>query len=165
MATRPAQRNGIEHGGMSRRELMRAAVATGVATWAAPVIIGSIASPAAALSPPHGCTFVVFNGGSCNVDNQGTPCNTLPDCTSNPAIAGCLEVVPVGGKCQDAGVIVNNLCAGVGCKITFASAKAGDDCYTPAQTIGGFLTDNQVRWGTTPNGKTYNQFAIFLTCT
>lgn len=37
--------------GMSRRQLIRAAAATGVAAWTAPVILGSIASPAAAATP------------------------------------------------------------------------------------------------------------------
>jgi hypothetical protein len=45
---------------MSRRDLIKASAAAGAAAWTAPILIDSIASPAAAASP--GCT-VCSNGG------------------------------------------------------------------------------------------------------
>jgi hypothetical protein len=70
--------------GMSRRQLIRAAAATGVAAWTAPVIVGSIASPAAAASPvcngtvcdvnsPAGATWYGFR-----LQDPSTACGSIP---------------------------------------------------------------------------------------
>jgi hypothetical protein len=61
-------------GGLSRRQMIRAAAATGAAAWTAPVILDSLTSPAAAescikyyakLDPSGGC---VAHDPSCNYD-------------------------------------------------------------------------------------------------
>ena len=46
----------VRRGGMDRRTMIKAAAATGAAAWAAPVILDSITSPAAALG--SSCTAI-----------------------------------------------------------------------------------------------------------
>jgi hypothetical protein len=73
--------------GPTRRELIRNAAVAGGAAWAAPVIIDSLASPAAAVTVGP-CNYYVFsirrdgNSQNCNVDNALVPAST---CASTPS--------------------------------------------------------------------------------
>jgi hypothetical protein len=49
----PVNETGIEHGGLSRRDMIRGAAVAGAAAWTAPIIIDSLTSPAAAQSCPN----------------------------------------------------------------------------------------------------------------
>ena len=64
-----------ERRGMSRRELIRNAGIAGAVAWTAPLIIDSVGSPAAALTPAPGCYFYPYvikpSGGGCTVATGG----------------------------------------------------------------------------------------------
>jgi hypothetical protein len=50
-----------EKRGLDRRTLIKRAAVAGAVAWAAPAIVGSVASPAGALSAPKGCFRFKFN--------------------------------------------------------------------------------------------------------
>lgn len=74
--------------GIDRRSLIKRAAVAGAAAWTAPVILGSVASPAAALTCNGTCFRVTFPS-----DNAG-------NCT-NPsvAVAGVCPTGTVGANC------------------------------------------------------------------
>ena len=150
------------NGGLDRRALIRRAAAVGVGAWTAPMIVDSVLSPAAAITgPPKGCTGMLFNGGNCNLENQGTPCSfTLCDQTNDDLLRPCVILT---GDCQN-GPLMISIAAGCNCVITRAAAKSGNDCIapvpdppeaTPAMTV------------TFPpqSSPGYAQFAINVVCT
>jgi hypothetical protein len=162
-------RTAAEQGGFDRRTMIKRAAAVGAGVWAAPVIIDSLASPAAAFTAPSGCHFVIFNN-NCSPDNQGTPCNNITGCTALPALAGCLSIT-----CEAGGAVtVTNQC-GPQCHISGAQGKTGSTCVPPDTCTGascsctgvnGLCTgDTQsVHWDAI-SSPGYAQFSVFLTCT
>ena len=86
MATRAEDDNlGAERGrnGLDRRTLIKGAAAAGAAAWTAPVILGSLASPAAAASVPGRCYgFTISSTGS-------STCGSETGSTAAPP-AGCI---------------------------------------------------------------------------
>jgi hypothetical protein len=152
---------------IGRRALIRRAAAAGALTWTAPTIIGSLASPAGAVTGPvpPGCHISVFNN-QCAPNSQGTPCNqaTFPEgCVANPAVAQCLVVTPsVSGNCQQDSTITvsvnTSLCPN--CAITYAQAKSGNDCPVPPAS---FPTQSVTFPAISSPG--YAQFAVAVLCT
>jgi hypothetical protein len=149
-----------ERAGIDRRSLIRRSAAVGVGAWTAPVILGSLTSPAAAVTLEPGCQFLVFNN-QCSTNNQQSPCTEIEGCEPNAALADCLEITSNGTDCQQGvTVTVTNNC-GDQCVITAAEAKSGDDCIPPNETL---PQPTSVSWPplTSPG---YAQFSVFLTCT
>jgi hypothetical protein len=155
-------------GGLDRRTVIKRAAAVGAVAWTAPVIIDSLASPAAAFTAPSGCHFATFNS-NCSPNSQGTPCNNITGCTALPDLAGCLSII-CGG---DGSVTVTNQC-GAQCRISGAQGKSGSTCVPPdsctvagcsCQGSMGLCTgDTQsVRWNPLASPG-YSQFSVFLTC-
>jgi hypothetical protein len=139
--------------GISRRTLIRRAAATGAVAWAAPMIIESLASPAAAITGLTGCHTILFNS-SCSTDNQGTPCNFTACSAPNAALAQCVTIT---GDCKN-GPITFSVVSGCDCTITNAAAKSGNDCITPTPPAGTSVTfPSQANPG-------YAQFAFNITC-
>ena len=154
-------------GSIERRALIKRAAAAGALAWTAPAIVDSLASPAGAVTGPvaPGCHIAVFNN-QCSPNSQGTPCNQAtfpPECVTNVAVAQCLVVTPsVSGNCQQDSTInvsVNtSLCPN--CSITYAQAKAGNDCPVPPGT---FPTTSVTFPAISSPG--YSQFAVAVLCT
>jgi hypothetical protein len=149
---------------IDRRTLIRRAVGAGMVAWTAPVVLDSFASPAAAQTippPPCGCHNLTFNG-QCNLDNQGTKCNTNPNCAEPSALlANCFTVqcnTPASGQftitytCQQ----FTNCLPGV----PQANVNPGG-CIGPDSggTTGPWVFDPSLHGS--PN---YNQFSVFLDC-
>ena len=110
-----------EGSAVDRRSLIKRAAAAGAVAWAAPVIIESLASPAAALTGPTGCTVVCFGTGSgCGFNQNSATCFAQVGCTgaTNQAAADCVTVTPqADGKCDDGPVTVSICCGCNGCRI------------------------------------------------
>ncbi len=147
-----------DNGGIDRRTVIKRAAAAGALAWTAPILIDSIASPAAAATaPPVACVTLLFNGGNCNNTNQGTPCS-IANCTSvNPA--PFLDCISLSGDCQN-GPLTISIVSGCFCTITGASAKSGPNCIVPLAQ-GGSATSVTFPAQSSPG---YAQFAINLSC-
>ena len=153
----------VDRPGIDRRTLIRRAAVTGAVAWTAPVIIGSLTSPAAAVTGIVGCTGVKING-SCSDDNQATPCS-FPLCDSTNA-SQILECLTIPSDCDGKpGAVTFTIDAGcTTCVFSDAIAKAGSDCVTPS----GIGTDTIIfplRTDAPNNQPPYGQFAINITCT
>ena len=59
---------------IDRRALIRRGVVAGAVAWTAPVIVGSIASPAAAATGFHGCNRIQMSGANCAPVGADTNC-------------------------------------------------------------------------------------------
>jgi hypothetical protein len=141
---------------IDRRTMIKRAAAASALTWTAPLVIDSLASPAAAATaPPIGCVTLLFNGGNCNHTSQGTPCN-IADCSgvnTDPFI----DCIVLSGDCQN-GPLTISIDAGCSCTFTGASAKSGPNCVVPP------LAPTSVTFPAQSNPG-YAQFAVNLTCT
>jgi hypothetical protein len=139
---------------IDRRTMIKRAAAASALTWTAPLVIDSLASPAAAATaPPVACVTVLFNGGNCNNTNQGTPCN-IANCTgvnTDPYLA-CINL---SGDCQN-GPLTISIDPTCSCTFTGASAKSGNDCVVASGT-----TSVTFPAQSSPG---YAQFAVNLTC-
>ena len=151
--------------GLNRRQMIKASAAAGVAVWTAPVIIDSLASPAAAATLPVGCRFVTFNS-SCSLDSSGNPCTPVAGCTFNSLLTACFTI-----NCAnpDGSVdVTNTACLSPNCSITAAQAKSGSLCIPPDGWTGpmtpppGIITT--VHWPPRISPG-YSQYAVFITCT
>lgn len=143
--------------GIDRRTLIRRAAAAGAIAWSAPVIIGSLTSPAAALTGLVGCNGYCING-SCGPNNDSTPCVLVPGCSAvNPLVLNCIEVSNDSGSswhqlagnpdnlnCQagnnDPNVWYRVSTSGdcTGCTLTASSAKSGSNCIN-RPPVGGIV--------------------------
>jgi hypothetical protein len=83
--------------GLSRRQMIKASAAAGAAAWAAPVIVDSLASPAAAASfppcPDTGFWYVALHSPTSNGGLQERPGATWDASYSAPSLYG-------GGSCS-----------------------------------------------------------------
>jgi TAT (twin-arginine translocation) pathway signal sequence len=148
-----------ERRGLSRRDMIKASAAAGAVAWTAPVIIDSLASPAAAatFTPPCGCTNYTFNS-QCGPDNQGTKCNTNPACaTQSDLLANCFSA-----DCTTGNTIITYHCQQfTTCTPGLPQAKqTGSDggCVDPDVS-----TTSMGPW-TFLGADHYAQFSVFLTC-
>jgi hypothetical protein len=144
---------------IDRRALIRRAAATGALVWTAPVVIDSLASPAAAatgFTPPCGCSFLVFNS-NCAINGNQTPCNSIPPgCVPTAGLDACFQQ-----SCPADGSITVTSTCGPNCEISNATAKDGDDC------VQGTITNTNgvdtVTWPPPLHGN-YAQITVFLNC-
>ena len=154
--------------GIDRRTLIRRAAIVGAAAWTAPVIVGSLSSPAAAVTAPRGCNVIGYNG-NCNpnsnqANNECSPaipggCNVLP--------AACLS--PTTSNCSGTTATVTfQLNAGCSCTITQAGAKAAhtaQQCVAPTSNNGSTVVfPILVASPPAPPAANYVQFSFLLTC-
>jgi hypothetical protein len=114
----------VERPGIDRRTLIKRAAATGAVVWTAPVIIDSLASPAAAITCSGTC-FQFQIDGDCN------PATTEAVSTSQCLLstpAGCTTLTNVA-----AGVAFSNVCftatTCTGNTVTFTLNTTGN-CWT-----------------------------------
>ncbi len=148
--------------GLSRRELIRGAAAAGAAAWTAPIIVGSIASPAAA-GTPFVCTNTYWAsisgsstvglltgcGENCSVAHpSGSQCGnsagaTLPELKSHNANVLKVEF-PAGSKVLKVVVHYGNVSensggdcdGGKGCIDANGNCKSGNECFeVPIQNV------------------------------
>jgi hypothetical protein len=98
----PSEDSFVGSRGLSRRTLIKGAAAAGAVAWAAPVIIDSVASPAAAATTCF--SEQIVNGGGCQASG-GAPCCT--DGTENCSTSvitftnnGTNLVITLHGSCQ-----------------------------------------------------------------
>jgi len=125
--------------GMDRRNMIKAAVAAGVGAWTAPVIIDSLASPAAAASAGAFCIAVTTATCAGGTAADYTNAFAGSDCTTNPCSG---TVKPSGTNLSDF-CITPSTCTwtgnvsftiGAGCPTctflagTGAIPKPGSDC-------------------------------------
>jgi hypothetical protein len=142
--------SGESRKGLSRRDLIKASAVAGGAAWAAPVILDSLSSPAAAMSSPlTGCNVASFNS-NCATDSH-SPCTIPNTCTLNNLIATCLTITCSGSGSSRTATVVNN-CGS--CTITFAQAAHGNTCTN------GTINGNTVTWPL----DNYGQYEVALTC-
>jgi hypothetical protein len=108
----PDVESDVERAGIDRRTLIKRAAAAGAVAWTAPVIIGSVASPAAAITCAGNCVRVRFppdDTGACNTASvaiDGLCPTTSATCTSTTNIgagvsygAVCMTAPGGGGGC------------------------------------------------------------------
>lgn len=125
--------------GLSRRDMIKASAVAGAAAWTAPVIIDSLASPAAALSQGSFCIAVTAAtcAGQTAADYTtaftGSDCTTDP-CTGTKLASGTLlsELCITASTCTWTGNVSFSI--GAGCSTctfvggTGAIPKPGSDC-------------------------------------
>ena len=154
---------------IDRRALIRRGVVAGAVAWTAPVIVGSIASPAAAATGAHGCNRIQMSGancapmaadGNCLPAGWGTCGTTLnsacitsttgPTCTG----AGVSEVFVITGGCSAPSSRRRRVSPSPS-SVTSAmvSAGAGNPTVTPTTVTFPAL-----------GVSTYTQFKFVLTC-
>lgn len=154
---------------IDRRALIRRGVVAGAVAWTAPVIVGSIASPAAAATGAHGCNRIQMSGANCASMAQDGNClptgwaactNTLNSAcitsTSGPTCTGTTgsEVFQITGGCSCTFVAASSRfnvpIAGAQCN---GFSGAGNPTITPTMVTFPALTIS-----------TYTQFKFVLTC-
>ena len=155
----------VEGQGIDRRTLIRRAAIGGAVAWTAPVIIGSLTSPAAAFTFT-GCVILKFNGGSCQrtCSNATETCgtNTITPCPVDLCTQFQDACVSITGDCQNGPATVTT---GVGCctscKITAAFGRTG-----PTSCIAGTISGDQksVNFPIPPGNDKYNQLIVKVEC-
>jgi len=176
--------------GMDRRTLIKASAAAGAAAWSAPMIIDSLASPAAAGSAPCYLFYrTIFNGGpafvlegsmtcapsgypttNCNTSGTGTVVvNTTSTITATESASGSpttntVTITITGGTCKI-------VAYGANCATSNAShihCLCGSGLNLTSLTVGscsatsGFLT---TCGGSADAGGAYNLYAVRLVIT
>jgi hypothetical protein len=158
----PAEKRGID-----RRTLIKRSAAVGAAAWAAPVIIGSLNSPAGAATRPCGCTFVAGNAGNCNVDCNNTPCvaalpacDPLTPCRDDFTMCVVAAQSPCFGETAPVVYNISNNALCTGCTFEAGAGNVGGQvaCTTGAVTNGGKTITFPA------NAAKYNQFAMKVNC-
>ena len=145
MTSEPRVGVGDRQAGIDRRTLIKRAAATGAVAWTAPMIIDSLASPAAAITGTPGCfrfTVPTTAGPTCGTvtaaDNVTCPLVTT-QCTPTTEAAGTSlskYCMPATGCSATTASVTFTINAGCGCTIvaaqgvTNANAACGGTCLT-----------------------------------
>ncbi len=175
--------DGDGHTGLNRRQMIKAAGIVGAAAWTAPMIIDSLASPAAAATATPGCYqihySVISNSCSATPSVAGVGCTPLTGTTCGTPAASipantlaCLSQTaptPCGTDSTDASnAITFTVGAGCSCKIVAAAGRRtsgiGAQCSVSA-TING--TNKAVIFdgtGFLPQFAEWDSFEIWLSC-
>jgi hypothetical protein len=157
----------VERQGIDRRTLIRRAAIVGAAAWTAPVIIGSLTSPASALvTGPKGCTRLCFNNGNCNFTSTSATCAVFTGCTDVNSVSAelCMGVNcnGAGCKCQGDTIITATVLAGcTGCKIDSWFTKQSPSGF--CNTAGPGLNASFVNIPAITTDK-YDQVCVNLLC-
>jgi hypothetical protein len=141
--------NGAERPGIDRRTIIKRAAAAGAVAWTAPVILGSVASPAGAITGTPGCfkfTVPTNAGGTCNnvtaaFDNT---CDvTTTQCTATTEAAGvalskyCMAAsTPCAATTSPVTFTIN---AGCGCTIIAARGETNNVAGCAGQCLNGVI--------------------------
>ena len=136
---------------VGRRALIKRAVAAGAVAWTAPLIVDSLASPAAAGTVPLGAHSFTIGRNTANCLPTGYPAaNVLP--------SACITPTTHGG----AGAVTFTVTAG--CRCTFTAVKAwrgnGNAC-TDTTTA---LPAMRVSFPRLNGNQSYAGFKFVLTC-
>jgi hypothetical protein len=161
----PAEKRGID-----RRTLIRRSAAVGAAARVAPVIIGSLSSPAAAQTAPCGCTRVAANAAICNVNCNNVPCSQeVPECVPEEQCRNEFTACIVANQADctgSSGPVTFSVVAGClpTCQITDGAGNVGGQ----AACVNGTGLGNSITFPGVgdPGGPAnpYNQFAIKVDC-
>jgi hypothetical protein len=152
-------------GGLSRRQLIKAAGIVGAAAWTAPVIIDSLSSPAAAATVAPGCYFAysaATSSGTWQAWQTAQPGNTGPTCA--PSGGGCTPTASAAAlaalnlptpNISDGGtqLVTVSVKGGFSCRIVSltATVQAGADADTCASSGGSNITNNHVAFAGQPS--------------
>ena len=154
---------------IDRRALIRRGVVAGAVAWTAPVIVGSIASPAAAATGAHGCNRIQMNGTNCAPMAQDTACQPTgwAGCT-NTLNSACITST-TGPNCTGTSGAEVFVITG-GCSCTFVAASSLFNVPFAGNQCNGFLgAGNPTITPTTVTFpdlavSTYTSFKFVLTC-
>jgi hypothetical protein len=170
---------------IDRRTLIKRAAAAGAAAWTAPVILGSVASPAGAFTCSGTCfrvTFPADSGGNCDLPSVDV--TTAGSCATGTVGAGCDTTtnVAAGTSYANACITPPSFCATTtnftgpfvlntstacipGCNTgrQFLAARAvtnTGNCVLPNPT---FSSPTQITWFR-PDGQTWVNFTFVIGC-
>ncbi len=153
MADEPTDRGAA---GVDRRSLIKRAAAAGAVAWTAPIIVDSLASPAAAATLATGCYSTQYTAANpCAVAAPGTPCATL---SGYPAA----NAFPGGNiACTNSGGDITYSLAGSNCAFVRGNAShtqgGGSTCVTVGSGVS-VLFDK-------PGGQNWNgNFHLVISC-
>jgi hypothetical protein len=185
------ERQDVELPGIDRRTLIKRAAATGAVAWTAPVIIGSVASPAGAITCSGTCVQVRFapdNTGACNDPSVavGAACpTTSPSCTGTTTVGAgvsygalCMTAPGGGGGCSSTAAAptftlnaTSTTCfttTAASCPATrqFLAAQAGTNLATgaPGPCVTGVISGGNSVTFTLPTGNTWTFFQFLIGC-
>jgi hypothetical protein len=173
-----------ERPGIDRRTLIKRAAATGAVAWTAPIIIDSLASPAAAITCASTCfrvTFPADNGGNCDLPSvavagacptgtTGPGCSTTTDLPAGTTYSGACITPPsfCGTTTNFTGPFTLN--AAAACALTacapnrqFLAARAltnTGNCVLPNPT---FSSPTVITWFR-PANETWVNFTFVIGC-
>ena len=169
--------------GVNRRQMIKAAGIAGAAVWTAPMIVDSLASPAAAVTVTPGCFRIHYTvaTASCSASpstaatgcgTTGTTCGTPAG--SNPSdVLACLSQTtpnPCGTTSTDAATTVT-FAVGAGCACTVAAAAGrrtsaiGAECNVTTAIAADKKSVAFTGNGLFPNLAEWDSFEIWLSCT
>ncbi len=116
--------------------MIKRAAAAGAVAWTAPVILDSLASPAAAATAPVGCHRAQFNGTCAEVTPGPGGCLPTP-WTQTPFPAGMITCTG-----SSTNIVTLTLPASSGCWFVRGRAQRtpGGNCYTGAGVPGTTIT-------------------------
>jgi hypothetical protein len=174
----------VERSRIGRRTLIKRAAATGAIAWTAPMILDSLASPAAAVSPPPtpGCKSVQITAGDCTTSVTPTfgpaACNPgagfwkhsgfCPDFAGGQNLAGTLCITSPACTTTTSPIIFN---IGTDCNCTFTDGFGESNAGGPEHCVAGALTPgNKTITFTllptgTPPATAWLAFRFRVTCT
>lgn len=133
--------------GLDRRTLIRRAAVAGAVAWTAPAVVGSLASPAGALTGT--CTYTQWDIEDCGFDGFTNAQDCVP-----PALADCTgaNTAPTGFCTAQGGITITcptttslrlKIPAGCTCQFVAGAAKGTGTggCVTGAISAGGTQMD------------------------
>jgi hypothetical protein len=138
-----------ERPGIDRRTIIKRAAAAGAVAWTAPAILGSIASPAGAITGTPGCfkfTVPINTGAACNNVTAAfdTTCDfTTTQCSPTTEAAG----VALSKYCMAAstacaattGTVTFTINAGCGCTFLAARGETNNNVACGGQCLNGVI--------------------------
>jgi hypothetical protein len=169
--------------GLSRRQLIQRAAATGMTAWIAPTILDSLTSPAAAVSGAAGALSRFQVDSQCSVQSQTSnpscaPTNwsgasNLSGSAGNGHFGGngpqpfnatptCMSATGLPSACS-VGSLTINMGSDAGCTCTFVSGSAVDDlgrCITAVVSNSG----KTITIGPAAVGGTIQTYYVVVSC-
>ncbi len=147
---------------IDRRRLIRQAAAAGAVAWTTPVIVGSIASPAAAATAASGLNRIQI-GSNCAPMAQSSTCLPTSWATAVNTLIGACITSTTGGLNSCTGFLgAETFIVTGGCSCTFVSARASltdGTCVAPSTLSAGSVSFPGVFL------PVYQQFKFVLSCT
>ena len=136
---------------IGRRAMIKRAAVAGAVAWTAPVIVDSVASPAAAGTAPVGANSIQITSSNTNCSPAGYPAaNSLPSACISPS------------SYTGAGPVTFSVVGGCSCVFTAAQAWRGGGQNCTAGVIQSGM--KSVAFPALPGMQTYQGFKFVLTC-